>query len=76
MYTIGHQVNELKRLSPLRSHSIFSFSHKAASCFEACLLFLRQWKVYVLLRFRHKQAQARTQDEKIGPQFAGSLCRY
>src|SRR5215813_10711152 len=41
----------------------------------ACLL-LRQWKVYVLLRFRHKQAQSRTQDEKIGPQFAGSLCRY
>jgi hypothetical protein len=44
--------------------------------FEARLLFLRQWKVYVLPRFRHKVSTAETARLRIGPYLAGGLCRY
>src|SRR5262245_7445825 len=37
------------------------------------LLFLREWKVYVLLRFRHKTSTA--EDRWDRPQFASGLCR-
>ena len=79
--TIGHQVNEFNCFQSLRSHSIFPITadgnrwfiqntFKETSYFEVHLLFLRQWKVYVLPRFRHKTSTA-----GISLRLAGG-CRY
>src|SRR5262245_8082037 len=50
-----------RSILPIRTHSVIYFfqsTFKAASYFEARLLFPRQWKVYVLPRFRHKTRTA------------------
>jgi hypothetical protein len=67
--TIGRYWYLSKRLTAVGRPSSYRFEHietdssfkahsKQASCFEARLLFLRQWKVYVLPRFRHKTSTA------------------
>src|SRR5215813_11739463 len=50
--------------SQIQSRPERNIDKKAQPFSKTACLFLRQWKVYVLLRFRHKQAQPRTQDER------------
>jgi hypothetical protein len=82
--TISHQVNEFNGFLSLRSHSIFRFPHIATNgsfkahskqrpIREVRLLFLRQWKVYVLPRFRHRTSTA--EDSRVG-HLADGLCGY
>src|SRR5215475_9236086 len=50
-----------RSILPIRTNSNTWFiqsTFKAVGCSEARFLFLRQWRVYVLLRFRHRTSRA------------------